>query len=102
MSRQDHYAANCDNCIFFDAEHGCNNGISWLNGPVPKNAECHTPILYRHPDGECVIYFEAEKNRLVVENETSGEFVAVPIAKDGLVAFAHALLGVAVKESGHD
>jgi len=99
MSRQDRFAA-CANCIYLDSKHGCSNGIRWISGPVPDSAFCYSAILYRHIDGEAVIYHDAEANRLVVESETTGKFVAVPIGPHGLLKLAKALIGVAMKAEG--
>lgn len=97
MSRAEHFAS-CANCIYYDNEHGCNNGISWLNGAVPANAHCHSPVLYRHPDGQADIYHDAETNHLIVESETTGKFVVVPIGKHGLLELAQALIALALRE----
>ena len=103
MKRQDHYAA-CANCIYLDAEHGCNNGITWIGElPIPEGPYCHTPILYRHPDGVGLVVYSGERNVLEVSNEITGRAVLVPIGPKGLRRLAENLLIAARKlEDGDD
>lgn len=96
------YFKNCKGCACLDNDIGCLRGIGWLGGSVPKDAPCHTPILYRHPDGEVMISLDTERGILQIENEETGRWIDVPIAPRGMLALAQALIAEALKLEGRE
>ena len=97
MTNHANHFANCAGCVSLDPEYGCCNGMNWVSGLVPENPFCHSPVLFQHPDGECLIYHDAESKRLVIQNENTGRYMDSPIGKLGILALGSALIALGIK-----
>ena len=96
QAKNTNHQANCSGCAHFGGDRACLSGMRWTD-PVPADAFCHRPILYRHPDGQALIYHDVGTAKLIIENEQTGDAIDVPIGQIGLLELGHALIGIALK-----
>lgn len=88
----------CKGCAHVEREHGgCMNNISWHSDNLTFKPFCHAPVLFEHPDGQGMIYFDHEKSRIVVENEITGKSVVLPIGTLGILALGGALVSLGIE-----